>query len=334
MKKVRKQQLTVQQRVAKMEDQMWQQVQSYMDDPEELLQYVKFLEQFHQYSIRNRMLVIQQRPGALALGSFKFYQQHDVRIKKGEKGLKIFVPTERKTFLRQVENGTKVVSLRYATKQEKELIKAGKLRVTAKRYFILGTVFDVTQTNLPRDQYPKLFPNLHVDYQTKASYDHDQIVIGVNQIIGQLGVTQSVATVENWDEGTAKGYYAPATKTIVLNPSNTPTENDAVLLHELGHAILHSSRSNVIQQQLKLRHHQKMSTAERELEAEMVAYLVSAQMGIDTTASSLRYIATWTDNGNAIARERLMTFFDEIVKVATYVVNCLQKTLQNQPVMV
>ena len=44
MKKVRKQQLTVQQRVAKMEDQMWQQVQSYMDDPEELLQYVKFLE--------------------------------------------------------------------------------------------------------------------------------------------------------------------------------------------------------------------------------------------------------------------------------------------------
>ena len=69
-----------------------------------------------------------------------------------------------------------------------------------------------------------------------------------------------------------------------------------------------------------------MTTAERELEAEMTAYLICSEVGIDTKESSLRNIAGWTDRGNAIDKKRLLTFFDEIVKVADYVVEIIKQT--------
>lgn len=315
-----------QEKIAAMEQQMWQKVKTYFDDPKEMLEYITFLRRFPQYSVRNRMMVNLQRPGAVALGSFSFFKKHNVRIKKGEKGLKIFVPTKSSYFYRQTKDGQIIVSLQKATKEEKKAIKENKIKLYNHRYFVLGTVFDITQTDLPKEEYPKLFPNLHENFATTQQYDHKQIILGINEILSNLGVKQELATANTWDQGTAKGYYQPATKTIVLNPDNTDSENDAVLLHELSHAILHSEKLNSVQQSLKLTHHSKMTTAERELEAEMTAYLICSEVGIDTKESSLRYIAGWTDRGNAIDKKRLLTFFDEIVKVANYVVEIVKQT--------
>lgn len=315
-----------QEKIAAMEQQMWQKVKTYFDDPKEMLEYITFLRRFPQYSVRNRMMVNLQRPGAVALGSFSFFKKHNVRIKKGEKGLKIFVPTKSSYFYRQTKDGQIIVSLQKATKEEKKAIKENKIKLYNHRYFVLGTVFDITQTDLPKEEYPKLFPNLHENFATTQQYDHKQIILGINEILSNLGVKQQFATANTWDQGTAKGYYQPATKTIVLNPDNTDSENDAVLLHELSHAILHSEKLNSVQQSLKLTHHSKMTTAERELEAEMTAYLICSEVGIDTKESSLRYIAGWTDRGNAIDKKRLLTFFDEIVKVADYVVEIIKQT--------
>lgn len=315
-----------QEKIAAMESEMWDQVKAYLANPQDMLEYLKFLRRFPQYSVRNRMMVNLQRPGATALGSFSFFKKNNVHVKKGEKGLKIFVPTKSSYFFRKVGDDSKTVSLKQATKEEKQAIKENKIKLYTHQYFVLGTVFDVTQTDLPKEEYPKLFPNLHENFATTQQYDHKQIILGINEILSNLGVKQELATANTWDQGTAKGYYRPATKTIVLNPDNTDSENDAVLLHELSHAILHSEKLNPVQESLKLTHHSKMTTAERELEAEMTAYLICSEVGIDTKESSLRYIAGWTDRGNAIDKKRLLTFFDEIVKVADYVVEIVKQT--------
>lgn len=312
-------------RLEKLQESMWDQVSSYMEDPQQLLEYFKFLRQFHQYSVHNRMMIKAQFPGAVAVGSFKYYQEHDVHIKKGSKAIKIMVPSTASYFWRNTDQGKKKVSLKYATKEERAKIKDKKIEVLNYRYYVLGNVFDVTQTDLPKDQYPELFPNLHKDFQTDQDYNHAMIVNGVNQILAQLGVKRLVATRSNWRDGSAKGFYAPAEKVIILNPDNTPSENDAVLLHELGHAILHSKELNSIQKHLHLEHHKTMKTSERELEAEMTAYLVCSQIGIDITDEAVRYIASWTSNGNNIDKQRLTTFFDEVVKVSDYVSDTILK---------
>lgn len=317
-------------RIEETEKAMWEDVKNYMDDPQKLLEYLTFLKRFPQYSVRNRMMVRHQYPGAVALGSFKFFKDHDIHVKKGSKGLKIMVPTSTKYYYHEGAEGTKKFTYRQATKEEKALIKAGKLRSTEYEYFILGTVFDVTQTDLPRDEYPELFPNLHNDYETTESYNHEALLNGVSKILQKLGVSYGKAIPEVWNQGAAQGYYAPEQKMIVLNPDNTPTEDDTVLLHELGHAILHSTELNPIQDELHLTHHKKMSTPEMELEAEMTAYLISKEMGIDVSEKATRYIAAWTDNGNNIDPSRLLTFFDEVVKVADYVSNVIhQKVSEN-----
>ena len=54
-----------------------------------------------------------------------------------------------------------------ATDNEKKQIAAGKIKTRSKTVYRLGTVFDVTQTNMPKDKYPEYYPNRHVDFEIK-----------------------------------------------------------------------------------------------------------------------------------------------------------------------
>lgn len=299
-----------------LEKGMWQQVENYMADPVKLLEYLEFVSRFPQYSVHNRMLIASQRDGAVAVGSFGFYKAQGVKIKKGERALKVLAPCHSTMFKRPNGGWT---SLKYATQAEKEAIANGELKKVTWDYYRPVPVFDVTQTDLPKEKYPELFPNLHVDYATTAEFDAQGVYDGAMAILSKLGAVLTTADTASWDGGTAKGYYRPATKEIVLNPANTATENSQVLLHELAHAILHSAEENAVQRELGLAHHRDLKTNEKELQAEMTSYLICQASGVDTTAQTTRYIASWTDKGQNIQRERLAVFFDEIVKVADYV---------------
>lgn len=61
------------------------------------------------------------------------------------------------------------------------------------------------------------------------------------------------------------------------------------LAHELAHAVLHESRDGLVREQA-------------ELEAESVAYIVCADLGIDSSAYSFGYLATWTHGGKDVHR--------------------------------
>lgn len=299
-----------------LEKGMWEQVESYMDDPAQLLEYLKFISRFPQYSVHNRMLIASQREGAVAVGSFGFYKAQGIKIKKGERALKALAPCQSTMFKRPNGGWT---SLKYATQAEKNAIAAGELKKVTWNYYRPVPVFDVTQTDLPKEKYPELFPNLHVDYATTAEFDAQGIYDGAMAILSKLGAVLMTADTASWDGGAAKGYYRPATKEIVLNPANTATENSQVLLHELAHAILHSKEENAVQRELSLEHHRDLMRHEKELQAEMTSYLICQANGVDTTAQTTRYIAHWTAKGQNVKRERLAVFFDEIVKVAEYV---------------
>jgi hypothetical protein len=56
------------------------------------------------------------------------------------------------------------------------------------------------------------------------------------------------------------------------------------LAHELGHAILHADRAGLCREQA-------------ELEAESIAYIVCAGLGMDTSEYSFGYLAVWAGGG-------------------------------------
>ena len=319
-------------KLAQLEQQVWNEVQNYMADPDEMLEYLTFLKRFPQYSTFNRMLIHAQRPGAVAVASYKKFKEAGYQVQRGEKSLRILAPTTSSFFYRVDNDGKHVTQLKKATAAEKQAIEQGKIKVYTWDGFVPVPVFDVLQTNMPKEEYPKMFPNAHVDYTTSDNYNHDQVLAGVKQVLKQLNVLAYTPSRETWDGGNAKGYYQEAKdgsfKRICMNPNNTPSEDDAVLLHELSHAILHTAQTNAVQQALKITPFEKTTVAERELQAEMSAYLISQQAGIDTRKSTVAYIASWVNQGKQIDQKRLKEFFTEVVKVADYVASVINTPAQ------
>jgi antirestriction protein ArdC len=80
-----------------------------------------------------------------------------------------------------------------------------------------------------------------------------------------------------------------ALRRIRIEVRNGQRQQVKTLAHELGHAILHADRAGV-------------SREEAELEAESVAYIVCAGLGIDTSEYSFGYLAVWAGGGEQARR--------------------------------
>lgn len=306
-------------KIKELQEEVWSEVKQYFVEPEEMLKYLEFLNKYNNgYSIRNRMLIHAQRNGAVAVGTYKFYERLGYKVKQGEKGIKIVRPIITKL----IRRGKGYVSLDKATAEEKAEIKAGKKRVHEYMSYMLMTVFDVLQTDMPKEEYPKIFPNAHKEYEVTKGIK-DGIMERLAEVAKKIDVGYKKESVEEWNGGTSHGYYSLYSREIVLNPSNTETENITVGIHELAHAILHGG-ANKIQKELKIKE-EDMSDQERELQAEMTAYLVAKILGIDTKETTVMYLASWTKKGQAIDEEKLEKLFTEIIKVSEYIIERLEK---------
>lgn len=123
--------------------------------------------------------------------------------------------------------------------------------------------------------------------------------------------------------GLAKGVFATSIdgkqKEIVLNPRNTPTEEVATLIHELAHAQLHDrTRQNEPTSYWSTKQVTAQTTNIKELQAEMVSYVVSNHYGIDTKEHAIPYIANWTKNGQM--------FYEENAEEQVAILGDIQKT--------
>ncbi|EPZ61880.1 ltrC-like domain protein [[Clostridium] sordellii ATCC 9714] len=69
-------------------------ISSYFQSPEDMKKYLDFMSKFYKYSPRNIALIENQFMVAKAVGSFKFWKDNGFTVNKGEKGIKILVPTK------------------------------------------------------------------------------------------------------------------------------------------------------------------------------------------------------------------------------------------------
>ncbi len=158
--------------------------------------------------------------------------------------------------------------------------------------FTMTTVFDISMTNASPEDVPELLPNKHENFANEGYLS--EIYEALAAVGKKRNVSIKNATEFGINIGLAKGMFikdVAGEKYIAMNPTNTESENVAVLIHELAHAELHGN--NVITEQA-------MDVEKEEYQAEMAAYVVAKHFGIDTEASSMRYIASWTKNGHSL----------------------------------
>ena len=111
--------------------------ESYRQDPEQIAEVLAFSSRFYQYSVRNTMLIYGQNEHATYVQSFQAWKRMGASVKKGEKGLKVYVPVQ--ATLLKIED--KLVPLEYATKEQKARYHAGEIESVTKQRFKIGNVF-------------------------------------------------------------------------------------------------------------------------------------------------------------------------------------------------
>lgn len=227
----------------------------------------------------------------------------------------------------QVKNGKgnpKYKRLSEATPEEKSLKKQGKLKSrffqerdsnTGLAKFATYKVFELSQTTLKPEFYPKAMPNRHYDF----SMDHirtKEVLEGLSDYAKDIGVT--IYQDDAKELRSAKGAFYSDEQKILLNPDNTPGEVIATTIHELAHASLHNPK-------FANSYKEDVSKDRRELEAEMTSYLVSKHFGLDTSEKAIRYMAIWTDNLTSLDDQQLAQSMKRIHGTVSKIVKSVEQ---------
>ncbi|MCD1009941.1 ImmA/IrrE family metallo-endopeptidase, partial [Staphylococcus aureus] len=259
-------------------EQALKKLEEFFYSPDSVEEYISFLSQFYNYSPRNQLLIANQYKGAKAIAPYKKWQSLGAQVQKGEKAIKILVPSERKTFVRDIDNKKSVLPIKEATKEEKALMKKGEIKINKQLVFVKGSVFDIRQTDMPEDKYPQMIQQLRgevTDYAKKI------------QCLNAIAEAYNIDVKESEDsiQG-ARGYYTETStgdKKIILNKDNEQAENTRTMIHELSHALLHG-KDKIIETPTTL------GMKEEEFQAEMTALIVGSYMGLDNNDDSIQYI--------------------------------------------
>jgi hypothetical protein len=147
---------------------------------------------------------------------------------------------------------------------------------SAPRAFRVVHVFDIAQTDgaeLPAIPVHKL-----------EGSDPDNLYARLCRVAASIGFSVE----EDFLDG-QNGDCNHELRRIRVEVRNNPLQQVKTLSHELAHAILHGQREGLIREQA-------------ELEAESVAYVVCADLGIDSATYSFGYLASWSDGGKDVHR--------------------------------
>ncbi len=213
--------------------QLHNQIKSLIDEwknhPEGITEFLKFSSRFYEYSLDNRILIAQRNEGAQFVGSFNKFKSMGYSVLKGQKGMKIFVPTTVTLYKDPENNDWRKISK--APKKIKEEIKKGNIKTKQPLRFKIGSVFDISQTNCPPENYPEI---LGIG---TASEKHSLLCEGVEKYCNSIGVAVEYSPLNAGQ----RGYYNRLNNTVTISNLLEDSGRLSTLTHELSHALMHYS---------------------------------------------------------------------------------------------
>ena len=242
-------------------------------DLEKYQAYLRTVSRFHRYSVNNQMLIFAQCPHAtLVAGYQKWQNQFSRHVLRGEKGITIIAPTPYKIKVEQKK-------LDPDTKQP--LLDADGKTITEEKevqipMFRPVKVFDVSQTDgepLPEQVKSPVA-------ELTGNVEHYEAFMDALKLVSPVPIEIKPLS-SNLD-----GFFSPSKQSITLREGMSEVQTVCAAVHEIAHSKLHNYARQPDSQP-------KDSSTE-EMEAESIAYTVCAYFGIETSANSFGYVATWS----------------------------------------
>ena len=235
--------------------------------------YREFLDamaQFHNYSLNNSILIALQRPDASQVASYKTWEKLGRHVNRGEKGIKVLVPTPVKV-QKQQENKLKGED----PEEERKIMR-----------YKVGHVFDVSQTE------GEPLPTLGVSELTGSYEGYEKFMAAIREV--------SPVPIKFADiQGGAKGYFDRNAREIVVQTGMSEAQTMKTAVHEVTHSMLHSREA--IRQKERPTDRRSM-----EVEAESVAYIVAKYYGLNTADYTFGYVSSWSSGRDLKELKRSM----------------------------
>ena len=223
-------------------------------ESEEWAKWLRTLAKFHDYSLNNTMLIAMQMPEATRVASYRSWQRDfDRHVRKGERGIEILVPM--------------VVKRKDA---DSEGVPQDDEEATERRKLVgfkVGHVFDVSQTE--GEPLPTIAEHVSSDVDR-----YDEVMDAICAVSAYPVEVVDGLPPETNGLFSRMGYIA-------IRAGMPQGQTVKTALHELAHSVLHDDPEA------------EPDRAMREVQAESVAYAVSAALGLDTSGYSFGYVASW-----------------------------------------
>ena len=233
--------------------------------------YLDFCAKLPRYSVNNQILIMMQKPDATMCQSFTGWKEMNRFVRKGEKGIRVLAPAPYKMEREQDKldgNGNPVLD-----KDGEPVKEIVEVKITA---FKPVSTFDISQTE------GEPVPTLGVNELIGGVDGYDTLIEAIKSAVG---VPVSFEQIESG----AKGYFSIEENRIAIQEGMSEVQTVKTLLHESGHAALHSREAMDKDDDKKTRN-------QKECEAESIAYVVCQHYGIDTSEYSFGYVAGWSEN--------------------------------------
>lgn len=244
-------------------------------NPEDYIKFLNFVSKFPKRSIRNQMLIWQQKPDADLVAGLKTWNKFGRQVNQGSQAIKIYAPIKEKEI--EIDEKTQ-------EEIEKTVIKG----------FRMVNVFDVNDTNgVPLPLNPIVPKNVK-----ESEFAEKTFMAVVEELRKELPIELD----ENY-KGSSNGYYTRLEHKIVINANSHRdiTNQFKTLIHEYAHSVFHNETGKYME----------YDKDTKELQAESMAYLTSKSFGMDTSDYSFAYIKGWAaDKDEAL----LLKYQDDIQK--------------------
>lgn len=171
-------------------------------------QYLTTMSKFHTYSFNNTILIYSQKPEASYIaGYYKWKNEFNRQVKRGEKGIRIFVPIRKK--LEDLEEGDSIIS-----------------------GYKSATVFDVSQT------FGEELPE-YMNHSLQGKIDNYESFLKALHLISKVPIYIHPMDTE------ANGFYDSKTDTIEIRDDLSEIMTIKTCIHEIAHSILHKDNSDI-----------------------------------------------------------------------------------------
>lgn len=276
---------------------------SELYESEKYKNHLNVMSKFHNYSVRNQLLIRLQNPTASLVMGYKQWQNNFERnVKKGERGIEILAYSPYLINVEQEkldENGNKILDKNGNSIKEEVKVK--------KEAYKKVVVFDISQTD------GKEIKDLYLAEDLKFEVENFKSFFSALEEISPVKIE-----IKNIENSKAKGYYSPTENKIVVRENMSESQTIKTLIHEIAHAKLHNKD--------ELKNRNNKFTNFFEVEAESVAFIVSNHLGIDTSEYSFGYIAGWSESKEL---KELMASLELIQWTSSELIKMIDEKLSN-----